>query len=220
MEPKKGNNEQAAPAKNLLKLAEIRKQNPHVPAGCFIMVDLEHLISTRHIVADIIRYLRTENPEEIKKIQDELEAKLWYSEIFTGDLVLWTESITPAGLDTSQKGFVFLEGWIQRSVSFGVVPPSIYWKELRGTMRFLMDDVSNDKVTVSSDAGKEMVATADALPPSLPDVVLPSGCEGPGSQLERYKKESHASEVDCLLIEETAKVSIWMPISTMASFML
>jgi hypothetical protein len=116
-----------APVSVLTALAEARKNNPLLPNGVLVMQNMDLAIcNNSDTVAQMHRCLLAENAASIISISDGLKCHFRYKRHWNGDLVLWIEPYTLGDTAAFSGGHFFLNGWVQRNLSFGVVQPSFY----------------------------------------------------------------------------------------------
>jgi hypothetical protein len=125
------------PASILTALMETRKNNPMLPNGVLVMQNMDVAICyNSDTVAQMYSCVQAENAASITSINDSLKCHFRCRRLWNGDLLLWVEPYTLGDTTAFSGGHLFLKGWVQRNLGFGVVQPSFYWNEIQNTASF------------------------------------------------------------------------------------
>jgi len=119
----------------LVALGEMR-MTKQIPEGAVVMQNMDATICNRESVAQMFQCMRSEDPASIDSISNGLKCYFRYRRPPNGDLLLWVEPFTPEDSSAFAGGHLFLRGWVQRNLGFGIVPPSHYFDEIRNTTSF------------------------------------------------------------------------------------
>jgi hypothetical protein len=117
------------PMSILTALAQARS-NTQFPDGALVMQNMDVTICDSGSVAQMARCLQAENAASILSISDGLKCHFRYRRQWNGDLVLWIEPYMLGDTAAFSGGHLFLKGWVQRNLRFGVVQPSFYCNEI------------------------------------------------------------------------------------------
>jgi len=135
--PTHGSEDFPPPASILAALMETRKKNPMLPNGVLVMQNMDVTICyNSDTVAQIYHCLLAENAASITSINNGLKCHFRCRRHWNGDLLLWVEPYTLGDTTAFSGGHLFLKGWVQRNLGFGVVQPSFYWNEIQNTASF------------------------------------------------------------------------------------
>lgn len=135
--PTHGSEDFPPPASVLAALMATRKNNPMLPNGVLVMQNMDVAICyNSDTVAQTYHCLQAENAASITSINDGLKCHIRCRRHWNGDLLLWVEPYTLGDTTAFSGGHLFLKGWVQRNLGFGVVQPSFYWNEIQNTASF------------------------------------------------------------------------------------
>lgn len=128
--------EVAAPVSIMTALTQVRKNQPVIPDGAVVMQNMDSTICNRETVAHMFRCLQAEDAASITFISNSLKCHIRYQRSWNRDLLLWIETFTHGDTAAFSAGHLFLKGWVQRNLGFGVVQPYFYWTEIQNTASF------------------------------------------------------------------------------------
>lgn len=170
----------SAPAYILQGLLETQKnwQSKSPVNGRIIMINRNPVIcnDNPNLPREIFHILKSEDDQRGWEVQTGIGCNIHCTSVSTGDLLLWTTPLGDGGSITEEIGNQFLQGWIQRILTHGIVTMSSHWKDLQShsSNQYVMQQISTES-------------------------------EGEDSK-EEYKTTFRASDLDMMVIEETAKV--------------
>lgn len=170
-----------APAHILQGLLETQKnwQSKSPINGKIIMINRTPVICNDNpkLPREIFQILQAEDEQRGWEVQTGIGCCIQCTSVSTGDLLLWTTPLVPGSSINEETGNQFIQGWIQRIITHGMVSMSSHWKDLQ------------------SHSNNQLVAL---------DISADNGGE---ESREEYKTTFHISDLDIMVIEETAKVS-------------
>lgn len=126
----------SAPLSIMTALAEARKNKPMLPDGVLVTQNMDVTVCNSETVVQMFRCLRAEDAAFITSISNGLKCHFRYKRNWNADLLLWVEPFTLGDTAAFSGGHLFLRGWVQRNLGFGVVQPSFYWHEIQSTASF------------------------------------------------------------------------------------
>ena len=95
-----------------------------IPDGAVVMQNMDSTICQTENVALMTGYLLAESADSISSIGNGLKCHFRYKQNWNRDLILWVEPFSLGDAVAFSGGHLFLKGWVQRNLSFGVVKPS------------------------------------------------------------------------------------------------
>jgi hypothetical protein len=119
----------------LVALGEMRNTN-QISEGAIVMQNMDATICNREVVAQMLQCLHSESPTSIDSISKGLKCHFRYRGRLNGDLLLWIVPFTPDDSSAFAGGQLFIQGWVQRNLGFGIVSPSFYFNEIQNTTCF------------------------------------------------------------------------------------
>ncbi|KAI0998703.1 hypothetical protein K3495_g9492 [Podosphaera aphanis] len=169
-----------APAHILQGLLETQKNWQCRPpaTGKIIMINRIPVVcnDNPNLPREIFLSLQAEDDHRGWEVQLGIGCHIQCTSVSTGDLLLWTTPLANGNSITEMPGIHFIQGWIQRILTHGLVTISSHWRDLQNqsnTQPLLQE--------VSSETPEETMR-------------------------EEYKTTFRASDLDMMVIEETAKV--------------
>ena len=116
------------PVDIMTALTDVRKENVMkgnvIPDGAVVMQNMDSTICKIETVALMFRCLLAEDAASMTSFSNGLKCHFRYKQIWNGDLLLWVESFSLRDTAAFSGGHLFLTGWVQRNLKFGVVQPS------------------------------------------------------------------------------------------------
>lgn len=129
--PLNGLGQSFPPADMLQTLSQMWQKDKYLSKGTIVMHNKTSVVLNKARVSQLADCFRSDSKEAMIDIGKELKCDIHYNLLSTGDLLLWTEAYTPTDVNASARGALFLQGWLTRVLSFGLVKPSFYWNEIR-----------------------------------------------------------------------------------------
>jgi hypothetical protein len=123
------------PLSILVALGEMRNTR-QIPEGAIVMQNTDATICNKEVVAQILQCLHSESRSSIDSISKSLKCHFRYRGRSNGDLLLWIDPFTPDDSSNFAGGHLFIQGWVQRNLGFGIVSPSFYFNEIQNTTCF------------------------------------------------------------------------------------
>ncbi|RKF62340.1 hypothetical protein OnM2_034041 [Erysiphe neolycopersici] len=168
-----------APAHILQGLLETQKnwRSKSPVNGRIIMINKIPVICNDNpkLPREIFDILKSEDDQRGWDVQTGIGCRIQCTSVSTGDLLLWTTSIGSGNPIPGEAGNQFLQGWIQRILTHGMVTMSTHWKDLQNH--------SSNQLAIQE---------------------ISSESEGENSR-EAYMAAFRPTDLDMMVIEETAK---------------
>jgi hypothetical protein len=152
------------------------------------MQNMDATICNSDFVAQMLQCLQSEDPASIDSISNGLKCHFRYRGRLNGDLLLWIEPFTAGDTSAFTGGHLFIRGWVQRNLGFGIVALSFYWNEIRNTASFKQTSTTPTSLSEALSPMK-----SDGENGSLPSMTLDSVKEASGEKIE-------TSIIDAVLI--------------------
>ncbi|KAE8448489.1 hypothetical protein EG329_009370 [Mollisiaceae sp. DMI_Dod_QoI] len=136
-----------APAEMLVALGNIR--NAYIKTEgdkCgIVMMSPDPVFCEVAKVNEIFYYFSSDDSRSLAAIGEDLKCVLHYHRTSKSrHLLLWATSVVDGDNTALNRGQAFLQGWVKRILSFGMVTPSFYWNEMRTTMDSIADQSPGD----------------------------------------------------------------------------